>query len=97
MSSEKEIERLNEIKLGQVVWFEVVAEAAGVTLKAWRPFTVIRMRMDSGSDDVYCVYALSNDPPSPYHYGKVTVENVARNQLKLRDPAALAEGENDGR
>lgn len=84
--TENEIEQLNAIKLGQVVWFEVVAEASGATLRKWLPFTVVRIRIDSDTDKVFPVYAISNDPPAPYHYGKVAVENVGPDKLRLENP-----------
>lgn len=73
---------------GQVVWFEVCAEAAGIKLNQWVQFTIIGCAMSSDSDRRFWVYALSYDPPDAYHHGKVHFSNVKGDQLKLEKPSA---------
>jgi hypothetical protein len=71
---------------GQGVWFEVEAEASGVKVHQWGHFYIVGCAMDSGTDDRFWVYALSNDPPAPYHYGKVQFSGVRGDKLRLVQP-----------
>lgn len=68
---------------GQGVFYEVEAEAGGVHLSKWVHYYVVGCAMDSGTDDRYWVYHLSNDPPAPYHYGTVQHRSVRADKLRL--------------
>lgn len=74
---------------GQGVWCEVVAEAAGKTLRSWEHYYIIGCYMSSDTERRLWVYDLSNDPPGPWHYGTVQLRGVSGDKLRLEDPAAL--------
>ncbi len=69
--------------MGQVVDYEVAAEVSGVRVASVLPFTVVGIHMGSSTDKLTWSYDLSNDPPSPYHYGKVTFQHVDEDALAL--------------
>ena len=74
---------------GQSVWFEVKAEAAGMTLSEWRRFWIVRCSMASDTERQIWRYSLSNDPPQPWHYGSgIQFYDVDAKNLRLEDPSA---------
>ena len=81
-------ERGPEFWPGQGVWCEVSATVAGQTLKAWKHFYIVGCAMDSGPDDRFFTYSLSNDPPGPWHYGEVQLRGIRGDALRLENPDA---------
>lgn len=75
---------------GQGVWCEVVAEAAGQKIKQWMHFYIVGCMMDADTERRYFTYALSSDPPSPWHYGKVQLQGIRSEALRLERPTAEA-------
>lgn len=72
---------------GQGVWFEVVAEVGGIKLGKWAHFYIVGCSMSSDNNSRYWEYTLSNDPPGPWHYGKVFAQGVRGDKLRLENPA----------
>lgn len=68
---------------GQGVWFEVVAEAAGVSMKQKIHFFIVGCSMKSDTERRYWVYDLSYDPPAPWHYGTVHFTDIPGSKLSL--------------
>ena len=83
-------ERGPEFWPGQGVWCEVSAQAAGTTLKAWKHFYIVGCSMDSDTERRYFTYALSSDPPGPWHYGEVHLRGIRGDALRLADPSIPA-------
>ena len=71
---------------GQGVYLEVTAETGGAVLKKWVHYYVVGVHMDSGIEDRFWLYALSNDPPGPWHYGAVQHTRVKEGALRLDIP-----------
>jgi hypothetical protein len=71
---------------GQRVWYEVKTTVAGVPLSGWSEFTVVGCQMDSDTERTIFHYDLSNDPPGPWHYGKISFPRVAANLLRVSKP-----------
>lgn len=71
---------------GQGVYFEVTAEVAGLKMAQWGHFYIVAVKLDSGTEDRFWTYALSSDPPQPYHYGKVHFTEVRGDRLRLTKP-----------
>jgi len=82
---------------GQGVWFEVVAEASGVSLSQWVHFYIVGVFMSSTPERRLWTYSLSYDPPAPRHYGTTHFNGIAEAKLRLEKPvaddAAKARGE----
>lgn len=76
-----------EYQPGQGVYFEVTAVVAGQTLSKWAHFYIVGCRMDSGTEDRFWTYELSNDPPGPWHYGTVQYRQIRGDKLKMAVPA----------
>jgi len=72
---------------GQGVFYEVEAEVAGETLRKWAHFYIVGCRMSSDAEKRFWLYDLSNDPPRPYHYGKVQFRGIKGNLLRLEMPS----------
>lgn len=77
---------------GQGVYFEVEAEAAGVKLCQWVHFYIVGVAMDSDTEKRLWTYALSYDPPAPWHYGTTHFTGVREEKLRLEAPALPAGG-----
>jgi hypothetical protein len=75
-----------EFMPGQGVYFEICAEVSGHRLSKWAHYFIVGCRMESSTDDRYWVYDLSDDPPSPYHYGEVKFKSVRAAELRLEKP-----------
>lgn len=73
---------------GQGVFYQVTAEAGGTKLTKWVHYFVVGCQMDSGTDDRFWTYSLSNDPPGPYHYGSVQHTGVKARDMRLEPDAA---------
>lgn len=71
---------------GQGVYYEVTADVAGQRLSKWCHFYVVGVSMDSTTEARVWKYALSNDPPAPWHYGTVQHHGVASDKLRLEAP-----------
>ena len=76
---------------GQGVWFEVEASAAGKKLTQWVHFYIVGCGMQSDTEKRYWVYALSYDPPAPWHYGTVHFPAIRGDRLRLERPAQMTE------
>ena len=68
---------------GQGVFYQVTAEVGGIKLTKWSHYFVVGCCMDSGTDNRFWTYMLSNDPPGPYHYGTVHYTGVRAKDLRL--------------
>lgn len=68
---------------GQGVYFKVGADVAGVRLERWVHYYVVGVSMSSDTERRLWTYALSNDPPSAYHYGTVHHRGVAERDMRL--------------
>lgn len=55
--------------LGQWVFLEVEAEVSGVKISNTVKLCVVGISMSSDTERLTWNYALSNDPPAPWHYG----------------------------
>lgn len=71
---------------GQGVYFEVVAETAGIEIKQWRHFYIVGAEMGSDTERRFWRYTLSDDVPSPWHYGKVSFIGIRGDKLRLEKP-----------
>jgi len=71
---------------GQGVWFEVEAEAAGKKLTQWVYFYIVGCTMTSDTEKRLWEYALSYDPPGPWHYGTVHFKGIRADRLRLTKP-----------
>jgi hypothetical protein len=69
---------------GQGVYVRVGAMVHGTTVSGWGHYYVVGVRMDSGPMSRFWVYDLSNDPPAPYHFGKVSMSGVKESKLHLQ-------------
>lgn len=78
-----------EFMPGQGVWFEIEAEAAGKKLKQWVHFFIVGCTMTSSTDNRYWTYALSYDPPAPWHYGTVHFCGIRSDRLRLEKPESV--------
>lgn len=78
---------------GQGVYYEVTGEVNGTKLSKWAHFYIVGCHMDSDNDNRYWVYALSNDPPAPYHYGSVQYRSIKADKLRLVSPDSKQERE----
>jgi hypothetical protein len=58
-----------KFRLGQWVWFKVDAEVNGIKLSQWVKLVVVAIYLSSDTERQTYTYALSSDPPQPYHYG----------------------------
>lgn len=68
--------------LDQPVLFNVEAEVAGVKIAQPVKMWVVGIAMASDPERLTWRYALSTDPPRPYHYGSgVQFNGVAENKL----------------
>lgn len=67
--------------MGQRVDYEVVAEVKEIRLSQVLPFTIVGISMGSDTDRRIYSYAISNDPPDAYHYGKVSFSGIAESAL----------------
>lgn len=76
--------------LGQMVWFEIGAEVAGIPLKRWVKFSIVGCRMGSDVSGRTWSYDLSYDPPEAYHSGAVHYTHVPESKLLLWNPEDLA-------
>lgn len=72
---------------GQGVFYQVEAIVSNVKVSQWAHFYVVGVRMDSGTDDRFWTYTISNDPPAPYHYGTAQFSGIKEDQLLLEAPA----------
>lgn len=86
-------ERGPEFWPGQGVWCEVEAlTQSGMTVKQWAHFYIVGCLMDSDTYRRFFTYALSQDPPAPYHYGTVHLQGIRGERLRLENPTRLTEG-----
>ena len=74
---------------GQGVYYCVSVDVAGARLSKWVHYYVVGCRMESDTNDRYWVYDLSNDPPAPWHGGKIHHRGVRAEKLRLQ-PAETA-------
>lgn len=72
--------------LGQKVYFNVKATAPGKTFSEYVNFTIVGIYMTSNNNDITYEYALSNDPPGPYHYGMVHYNKVRETDIFEEKP-----------
>jgi len=81
------IENGPDLHIGQPVWKELYAEVHGVKLSKWAKFYVLAIQRFSTSEAITFLYDLTDDLPSPYHYGSgVLIKNVPFDQLRIKDP-----------
>ena len=66
---------------GQGVYYTIVTDIKGFRLEKRAHFYVVGVWMDSTKDAQIWKYAISDDPPTPYHYGQTKFQNVAENLL----------------
>lgn len=73
--------------MGQKVWWKVSVkeEKTGFVLEAWKPFTIVVIRMGSSSEGLAWSYDITHDAPSAYHYGAAGF-TVAEAALYLEKP-----------
>ena len=73
---------------GQGVFCLIETVKHGVKLSGRAHFYVVGVYMTSDTERRHWVYALSNDPPGPYHYGEVQMTDVKESMLSLTNEAA---------
>ena len=71
---------------GQCVYYEVTATSMGQTLKQWHRFYIVGIDMDADTETRFWRYALSSDPPAPYHYGTIAANRIKASKLRLEPP-----------
>lgn len=71
---------------GQEVWYEVRAEALGVTMTKWTRFYVLSVRASSSSERREWEYDIISQLPDAYYTGGHVVKNVALKDIKLSEP-----------
>lgn len=62
--------------MGQGVYMEALFQGASGTIKQECHFYIVGIQMDSDTERRTYTYDLSNDPPSPWHYGEVQHRGV---------------------
>jgi len=74
---------------GQTVYVEIEYKSPvnGKTMKKWEPATIVGCTRDSGTDNVYYDYLVSQDPCQPWHYGSGSF------RVKERDMRLSKEGD----
>lgn len=73
--------------LGQWVFYLVEADVSGVKVGQWVKLCVVGVSMASDTERQTWRYALSNDPPQPYHYGTAAqFTGIAEGLLFETDP-----------
>lgn len=71
---------------GQSVWYEVKAEALGVTMSKWTRFYVLSVRASSSSERREWEYDLITQLPEAYFTGGHVVKNAKLCDIKLSNP-----------
>lgn len=74
--------------MGQVVEMDVGGVVGGVHISQVCRFTIVGIRMSSDDRRRTYSYALSDDPPFPWHYGKTNFPDVDEKVLRLPTPEA---------
>lgn len=63
-------------RINDKVFFTVVAKNGDFILERDEEFTIVGIMRSSSTEDVIYKYDLSQDPPLPYHNGKIHFQNI---------------------